>query len=173
MSDTVDIPPRASAASPLGPRVLLRRLREIMAEPASAQARLDRLVRAIASNMVAEVCSIYLRRGGDHLELFATQGLNPDAVHSTCLKWGEGLVGEIAVSSSPLNLQDAPNHPGFSYRPETGEDPFKSFLGVPILRSGRLLGVLVVQNEKERRYSEEEVEALQTVAMVLAEVAAS
>lgn len=152
---------------------MLRRLREIMAEPARAQARLDRLVRTIAANMVADVCSIYLRRAGDQLELFATHGLNSDAVHKTRLRWGEGLVGAIAVSSSPLNLRDAPSHPTFSYRSETGEDPFHSFLGVPILRSGRLLGVLVVQNETERLYTEEEVEALQTVAMVLAEVAAS
>src|SRR5215510_5684465 len=103
-----------------GPRLLLRRMREIMAERASAQARFNRLVSVIAANMVAEVCSIYLRRAGSVLELFATEGLNPAAVHRTRLKKGEGLVGLVAESASPLNLSNAPEHPAFSYRPETG-----------------------------------------------------
>jgi phosphotransferase system enzyme I (PtsP) len=155
------------------PRVLLRRLREIMADGSSAQTRLDKLVALIASNMVAEVCSIYLRRAGNALELFATQGLNPGAVHNTRLRSGQGLVGLVAESAEPVNLSDAPNHPRFAYRPETGEDPYKSFLGVPIVRGGQVYGVLTVQNRAARQYDEEEVEALQTVAMVLAEVVAS
>ena len=155
-----------------GPRLLLRRLREIMAEQTSAQMRLDKLVTVIASNMVAEVCSIYLRRAGKILELFATEGLNRAAVHNTRLKEGEGLVGLVSETAEAVNLSDAPADPHFSYRPETGEDPFKSFLGVPIVRGGQVFGVLVVQNKAERIYAEEEVEALQTVAMVLAEVVA-
>jgi phosphotransferase system enzyme I (PtsP) len=155
-----------------GPRLLLRRLREIMAEQTSAQMRLNKLVTVIASNMVAEVCSIYLRRAGKVLELFATEGLRPDAVHQTRLKEGEGLVGLISETAEAVNLSDAPADPHFSYRPETGEDPFKSFLGVPIVRGGQVFGVLTVQNKAERIYAEEEVEALQTVAMVLAEVVA-
>ena len=155
-----------------GPRLLLRRLREIMAEQTSAQMRLDKLVTVIASNMVAEVCSIYLRRAGKVLELFATEGLNRAAVHNTRLKEGEGLVGLVSETAEAVNLSDAPADPHFSYRPETGEDPFKSFLGVPIVRGGQVFGVLVVQNKAERIYAEEEVEALQTVAMVLAEVVA-
>jgi phosphotransferase system enzyme I (PtsP) len=155
------------------PRVLLRRLREIMADGSSAQTRLDKLVALIASNMVAEVCSIYLRRAGNALELFATQGLNPGAVHNTRLRSGQGLVGLVAETAEPVNLSDAPNHPRFAYRPETGEDPYKSFLGVPIVRGGQVYGVLTVQNRAARQYDEEEVEALQTVAMVLAEVVAS
>ncbi len=155
-----------------GPRLLLRRLREIMAQQASAQARLDRLVALIAANMVAEVCSIYLRRAGNALELFATEGLNPSAVHRTRLKEGEGLVGLVAETAEPVNLSEAPGHPRFAYRPETGEDPFRSFLGVPIVRGGQVYGVLTVQNRAARQYDEEEVEALQTVAMVLAEVVA-
>jgi phosphotransferase system enzyme I (PtsP) len=155
------------------PRVLLRRLREIMADGSSAQTRLDKLVALIASNMVAEVCSIYLRRAGNALELFATQGLNPGAVHNTRLRSGQGLVGLVAEAAEPVNLSDAPNHPRFAYRPETGEDPYKSFLGVPIVRGGQVYGVLTVQNRAARQYDEEEVEALQTVAMVLAEVVAS
>jgi len=155
-----------------GPRLLLRRLREIMAEQTSAQMRLDKLVTVIASNMVAEVCSIYLRRAGKVLELLATEGLRHDAVHQTRLKEGEGLVGLVSETAEAVNLSDAPADPHFSYRPETGEDPFKSFLGVPIVRGGQVFGVLTVQNKAERIYAEEEVEALQTVAMVLAEVVA-
>lgn len=163
------MPPQLVAG---GPRVLLRRLREIMAERQSAQARLDKLVSVIAANMVAEVCSIYLRRAGGALELFATEGLNREAVHRTRLKAGEGLVGLVAENASPLNLSNAPEHPAFSYRPETGEDPFRSFLAVPIVRGERVFGVLTVQNRTARHYDEEEEEALATIAMVLAEVVA-
>ncbi|MEO8896069.1 MAG: phosphoenolpyruvate--protein phosphotransferase [Rhizomicrobium sp.] len=155
-----------------GPRLLLRRLREIMAEQTSAQMRLDKLVGVIASNMVAEVCSIYLRRAGKMLELFATEGLNRAAVHNTRMREGEGLVGMVAQTAEAVNLSDAPSNPHFSYRPETGEDPYKTFLGVPIVRGGQVFGVLTVQNKAERIYAEEEVEALQTVAMELAEVVA-
>jgi len=160
------------AVAAQGPRLLLRRLREIMAEPASAQTRLDKLVAVIAVNMVAEVCSIYLRRAGKIVELFATEGLNRSAVHNTRMREGEGLVGLVAASAEPVNLSDAPSDPHFSYRPETGEDPYKSFLGVPIVRGGQVFGVLTVQNRAAVLYAEEEVEALQTVAMVLAEVVA-
>jgi phosphotransferase system enzyme I (PtsP) len=155
-----------------GPRLLLRRLREIMADRVGAQARLDKLVAVIAANMVAEVCSIYLRRAGSSLELFATEGLNRAAVHNTRMRAGEGLVGLVAETAEPINLSEAPSHPRFSYRPETGEDPFRSFLGVPIVRGGQVYGVLTVQNRAARQYDEEEVEALQTVAMVLAEIVA-
>lgn len=155
-----------------GPRSLLRQIREAMASGGPAQTRLNMVVRIIAQSMVAEVCSIYLRRSTNDLELFATEGLNPLAVHNTTLKPGEGLVGEIMRLGRPLNLSDAPNNPNFSYRPETGEDPFHAFLGVPLLRGGRTIGVLVVQNRTERTYAEEEVEDLQIIAMVLAEMVA-
>src|SRR5215204_2448948 len=156
-----------------GPRVLLRRLREIMAEPVSAQARLDRIVILIAANMVAEVCSVYVMRGDGVLELYATEGLNREAVHLTTMKAGEGLVGLIASTAEPLYLSDAQSHPAFSYKPETGEEIYHAFLGVPLLRAGNTMGVLVVQNRTYRVYAEEEVEALQTTAMVLAEMLAS
>jgi phosphotransferase system enzyme I (PtsP) len=144
-----------------------------MAGAAPAQQRLDMVVRTIARSMVAEVCSIYLRRASGELELFATQGLNPDAVHKTRLGPGEGLVGEVVRLARPISLSDAPSHPSFAYRPETGEDPYHAFLGAPLLRGGRAIGVLVVQNRSERRYDEEEVEDIQTIAMVLAETVAS
>ncbi len=156
-----------------GPRVLLRRLREVMAEPVTAQDKLDRIVVLIAANMVAEVCSTYVLRVDGELELYATEGLNPEAVHQTTMARGEGLVGLVAGAGEPLNISDAQAHPAYSYKPETGEEIFHSFLGVPILRAGNTLGVLVVQNKAHRTYSEEEVEALQTTAMVLAEMIAS
>ena len=155
------------------PRQLLRRLREVMAERESSQARLDKVVVLIASNMVAEVCSLYLRRRDASLELFATEGLNPEAVHNTHLKRGEGLVGLIAEQAEAMQFADAQTHPAFAFRPETGEEIYHSFLGVPILRGGHAIGVLTVQNRTHRTYSDEEVEALQTTAMVLAEMIAS
>ncbi len=158
---------------PGGPRVLLRRLREIMAEPVAAQMRLDRIVILIAANMVSEVCSLYVMRADDALELYATEGLNREAVHLTKLRVGEGLVGLIAENAEPLALSDAQTHRAFSYRPETGEEIYHGFLGVPVLRAGNTLGVLVVQNRAFRVYTEEEVEALQTTSMVLAELIAS
>ena len=164
------------AVTARGPRLLLRQIREALAGAgggAPAQDRLNMVVRIIARSMVAEVCSIYLRRASGELELFATEGLNPEAVHNTRLRPGEGLVGEVARTAAPISLSDAQSHPSFSYRPETGEDPYHAFLGAPLLRGGRAIGVLVVQNRAARRYDEEEVEDIQTIAMVLAETVAS
>ncbi len=158
--------------APAGPRVLLRRLREIMAEPISAQDRLDKIVTQIAANVVAEVCSVYVLRSDGVLELYATEGLKAEAVHHAALRTGQGLVGTIAAEARPLNLPNAQSHPAYRYLPETGEEIYSSFLGVPILRAGRTLGVLVVQNRTHRTYYDEEVEALQTTAMVLAEMLA-
>ena len=163
-------PMRGSSA---GPRLLLRRLREVMAKPVSAQDRLDDIVVQIAFNMVAEVCSVYVLHTDGRLELYATEGLNREAVHLTTMRIDEGLVGLIAATAEPLSLPDAQTHPAFSYRPETGEEIYQSFLGVPVLRGGNTLGVLVVQNRARRIYSEEEIEVLQTTAMLLAEMIAS
>jgi phosphotransferase system, enzyme I, PtsP len=156
-----------------GPRVLLKRLRELMAAPLEPQQRLDRIVDEIAKNMVTEVCSFYVLRSDGVLELFATVGLNQQSVHTAQLRLGEGLVGTIAASAQGLNLSDAQSHPAFAYLPETGEEIYHSFLGVPILRAGRTLGVLVVQNRTMRTYREDEVDALETTGMVLAEMIAS
>ena len=150
-------------------RIIMRRLREIMAEPSDGQSRLDKIVRQIAGLMVAEVSSIYLKRQDGSLELFATEGLNPGAVHNTLLKRGEGLVGRCAELAVPINEPDAQNHPAFAYRPETGEEIYHSFLAVPVLRGGEVLGVLTIQNKTQKEYSDEDVEVLQTTAMVLAE----
>src|SRR5438552_5083170 len=176
MSDVVGNPPGDVPGSSMGhvtaTRRLLRRLRGIMAGSGSAQERLDRIVRVIAAEMVAEVCSAYVRRAGEVIELFATEGPRHEAVHRTRLRVGEGLVGVIAATARPLALSDAQTHPDFAYRPETGEEIYHSLMGVPMLRGGRVLGVLVVQNRTRRSYTEDEVEALQTIAMVLAELAA-
>lgn len=160
--------PREYGAQSL--RRLLSRVRGIMADEGEIQQRLDKIVEIIAAEMVAEVCSLYVRRAGDLLELFATQGLLPAAVHNTHLRVGEGLVGDIAAHKRPLALSDAQSHPNFAYRPETGEEIFHSLMGVPAIRDGRVNGVLVVQNKTQRHYTEEEVETLETVAMVLAEM---
>ena len=150
-------------------RVIMRRLREIMAEAGDGQSRLNKIVRHVAGVMVAEVCSIYLKRRDGSLELFATEGLNPGAVHTTRLKRGEGLVGRCAELGVPVNEPDAQHHPAFSYRPETGEEVYHSLLAVPILRSGQVLGVLVIQNHAFKEYSDDDVETLQATAMVVAE----
>ncbi len=152
-----------------GSRHLLRQLRDLMKAPSSNEQRLKRIVGLIAHNMTAEVCSLYLLRPGDVLELYATKGLKPEAVHMTRLRIGEGLVGVIAARARPLAFADAQSHRNFAYRPETGEEIYHSLMGVPILRSGRLLGVIAVQNVERRDYAAEEVESLETVAMVLAE----
>jgi len=156
-----------------GSRRLLRRLRDVMAASGTAQERLNTIVKIVAADMVAEVCSCYVMRAGEVLELFATEGLRPEAVHRTRLRVGEGLVGVIAATARPLALADAQSHPDFAYRPETGEEIYHSLMGVPILRGGRVLGVLVVQNRTQRHYTEDEIETAQTIAMVLAELAAS
>ncbi len=162
-----------ASLGPGGARRLLKRLRDLMAGGGTGQERLNQTVRIIAADMVAEVCSIYLMRPGEVLELFATQGLKQEAVHKTRLAVGEGLIGDIAAHARPLALADAQSNPNFAYKPETGEEIFHSLMGVPILRGGRVLGVLAVQNRSFREYDEEEIEALQTIAMVLAELAAS
>ena len=151
-------------------RKLLGRLRDAMASDIAGQARLDRITQLIADSMGSEVCSIYLFRDAETLELCATEGLNPEAVHQTRMRLGEGLVGRVARRGQVVNTADAPSAKGFRYMPETGEEIYSSFLGVPVQRLGEKLGVLVVQSKKAREFSEDEVYALEVVAMVLAEM---
>lgn len=161
-----------------GNRRLLARLREMMTVSARAgtdgsRVALRDLAVLVAGELVAEVCTIYAMRPGDMLELVATHGLNPESVGRTRLRVGEGIVGIVAATGQPQNLADAQNHPAFAYRPETGEDPYASLLAVPIRRAGRVLGVLAVQNRAPRGYLDDEVDVLETVAMLLAEVLAA
>ena len=152
------------------PRRLLARLRDLMARGA---APMPELVRLVAAELVSEVCSIYVMRPGEVLELAATEGLRPGAIGSTRLRVGEGIVGLAAATQQSQNLADAQNHPAFAWRPETGEDSFASMLAVPVRRAGRTLGVLAVQNRAPRRYDADEVEVVETVAMLLAELLAA
>ncbi len=160
--------PSAAASA----REILTRLHEVMAARTGAQAKLNQVTGIIAEALKSEVCSIYLLRDGV-LELYATRGLKQEAVHVTKLALGEGLVGTIAANVETLNLDEATSHPDFAYKPETGEELFHSFAGVPIVRREAAVGVLCIQHAEPRRYEEVEIEALQTVAMVLSELIAN
>ncbi|HAA93818.1 MAG TPA: peptidase, partial [Rhodospirillaceae bacterium] len=157
----------------VGSRQMLRQLRDVMAGGGSPAERLDRITRLIAEGMIAEVCSLYVLRGAGPLILYGTEGLRKDAIFRTRLAVGEGLIGTIAERARALALADAQNHPKFAFRPETGEEIFQSLLGVPVLRNGRVQGVLAIQTQLARDFTEEEVETLETVAMVLAEMIAA
>ena len=150
---------------------MLVRLREVMANEGAT--KLPDVARLIASELVTEVCSVYTLRPGDILELAATHGLRADSVGRTRLRVGEGIVGLCAATGQVMNLADAQNHPAFVYRPETGEEPYASLLAVPVRRAGHTVGVLVVQNQIARHYGEDEVEVVETVAMLLAEILAA
>ena len=154
------------------PRAMLREIRALMAEDVAPQARLDGIVERIAGKMAADVSSVYVLRSDRVLELYATRGLNPEAVHISQLAVGEGLVGTIAAAKEPLALAEAQGHPAFRYLPETGEEIYHSFLGVPLLRAGRTLGVLTVQHKEAHEFGPDETEALETVAMLLSELVA-
>lgn len=153
-------------------RRLLARLRDVMAGSGRGEDKLNKIVGLVAAQMKADVCSAYVMRAGEVLELFATEGLNKEAVHKTRLRVGEGIVGDIAAKVQRLAVENAPAYANFAYRPETGEDPFQSMAGVPILRGGKVRGVLVIQHKERRRYSEDVMETLETVAMVVAELVA-
>ena len=148
----------------------MRRLRELMSKVLEPQERLDRIVREVAQNMITEVCSFYLLRPDGVLELLATFGRNPSSVHNAQLQFGQGLVGTIAATAQALNISNAQSHP--AYLSETDEEKYQSFLGVPVLHQGRTLGVLVVQNGAMRNYRDDEIAALETTGMVLAEMIA-
>ena len=154
-------------------RRLLKRLRDLMVQDITVPHKLEKITALVASELGTDVCSLYLLQPGDILELFATYGLKKEAVHETNLRLGEGLVGEIAIQKKSLSFSDAWHHPSFVFKPETGEEPFKSLMGVPILQGANLLGVLVVQTIEEYQYEEDEQEAMETVAMLLAQILAS
>ena len=156
--------------SRLDSRQLLTRLRDTLAEDGDGQQRLDHITQLVAAGVGVEVCSIYLRRDRQTLELCATEGLKQESVHVTRLRYGEGLVGRVANEANPVNADDATTEKGFRYMPETGEEMYSSFLGVPIQRLGEVLGVLVIQSKAQRKYSDDEVYALEVVAMVIAEM---
>lgn len=141
-----------------------------MAGKGTGQDRLDKVVHKIALTMQADVCSVYLVTPKGDLELSATEGLKQEAVHKSRLDPGQGLVGRVATTGLPMNVEEAAKHPDFFYLPETGEEIYHSFTGVPIIRHLQVIGVLVVQNKKPGTFTEMDLETLQTVAMVLAEM---
>ena len=166
-------PPPMAQGRESDSRKLLQRLKSALAEEGAGQERLDHVTQIIAESMETEVCSIYLFRDDETLELCATEGLNAESVHVTRMRIGEGLVGRVAARSRPVNTVDAPSEPGFRYMPETGEEIFSSFLGVPIQRLGDTLGVLVVQSKEKRAFTGDEIYGLEVVAMVIAVIKGS
>lgn len=153
-------------------RDLFRKLRTILrAEGRDQEQALQAIVELIAAQFQSEVCSLYQSdEASDALLLRATKGLRPEAVGRTALGPGEGLVGTIAESRQPLALEDAQADERFAFRPETGEDIYQSFLGVPLIRAYAMLGVLVIQHRERRRYNAEEIEGCETVAQFLSEM---
>ncbi len=161
----------AAKPTAIGARALLRQFARRIPAIDTPGERLATIPRMVAEHMVAEVCSIYLLQDRDTLLLCANHGLNPEAVNRIRMQITEGLVGRVAREGAPVATANAPGEPEFRYIPEIGEEPFLSFLGVPIRRQDRTLGVLVVQNRAARSYEEEDLDALALVALVLAEMA--
>jgi phosphotransferase system enzyme I (PtsP) len=122
--------------------------------------------------MAVDVCSVYLTESDGSHVLMATQGLHPDAVGQVRLVSGEGLVGLVAERAEPVNLENAATHPRFKFIPGSGEEPFRAFLGVPVLHQRELLGVLVAQQKAARQFNEADVSFLFTLAAQLAGVIA-
>ncbi|MDD3669021.1 MAG: phosphoenolpyruvate--protein phosphotransferase [Alphaproteobacteria bacterium] len=154
-------------------REITAELRALMAQELPVQDKLDRVVALIAERLRVDACACYILRPGSMLELYATKGLSPDAVHETFLRVGEGLIGEIALQRKPLAFANAWRHKSFVYKPETKEKAFKSLMGVPLVRENRLLGVLSVQTKKIKNFSADIVEVLETIAMVVSDMLAS
>ncbi len=152
---------------------ILRQLRTITEGQDTLPVKLENIVRLIAEQMSADAASFYIAVDGSRLELFAAYGLNPEAQHRVSFRFGEGLTGEVAQNNRTLNVADAWSHPKFAHKPELGEEQYKSFLGVPLIRWSRSIGVLSVQTREIREFSSLDVEILETVAMVLSEIVSS
>jgi phosphotransferase system enzyme I (PtsP) len=134
---------------------------------------LGSIVRLVQGRFQTAVCSVYvLQPETGELVLGATVGLKPEAVGRVRMPMTEGLTGLVGQTLAPVNVPDAPVHPRFKYFPETGEDPFHSFLGVPLIEGGALQGVLVLQTHERRTFSPGEVRTLVTVAAQLAPLVA-
>ena len=149
---------------------LLLSLNDALASAGDGQQRLDQITGIVADSIGVDVCSIYLHLDAETLELCATTGLRSEAVHKSRLKITEGLVGRISQERTPINTAHAPQERGFRYLPETGEERFSSFLGVPIQRLGQMLGVLAVQTREPRVFETSVVNTLAVVATVIAEM---
>ena len=148
---------------------LLRKIIEgVMGAPSLGEA-MRCLVTKTKESLRADCCSVYLAEPEERrFRLAASDGLSPDAVGRTVLPFGDGLVGFVGSRQELVNLADATVHPCFKYLPETGEDCYRSFLGVPIADQGRLLGVLVIQRRQSRRFDESDESFMVTLAAQLA-----
>ena len=144
---------------------ILRRLVQAVTDAATLDEALTIIVTRIKGTMQTGVCSVYLLdESTDRWLLMATDGLNPSSVRVASLAKTEGLVGTVGSRGELVNLDDAPNHPAFRFLRETGEEIFQSFLGVPIVHQREILGVLVVQQTTQRKFSDDEEALLVTVA---------
>ena len=152
---------------------ILRLLRGITEGQDSISVKLEKIVSVIAEKMNADASACYIAVDDYTLELFAAYGFNAGISHKISLRFGEGLVGEIAQNNRRVMAADAWKHPKFSYKSELGEDELKSFLGVPLIRWGRSIGVLTVQTKDVHEYTPQEIDILETVAMVLSEMVVS
>ena len=152
---------------------VLREMRQITGGQASIQEKLEQIVALIANKMSADAANCYVAIDDYTLELFASYGYNPEVAHKIYLRFSEGLVGEVAQNNRSLAVADAWSHPKFSYKPDLGEENYKSFLGVPLIRWNRAIGVLSVQHREQHEYSAQEIDSLETVAMVLSELVSS
>jgi phosphotransferase system, enzyme I, PtsP len=150
---------------------VLASLRNIVQEVNSARSLgqvLSIIVKEVRSAMQAGVCSVYLFDESDQrYVLMASEGLRIESIGKIRLAMREGLVGLVAAKEEPLNLENADKHPNFAYFEETGESPFHSFLGVPIIHHRKVLGVLVLQQETQRKFGDEEEAFVVTVCAQL------
>lgn len=151
----------------------LKLLREINEEQIAVEDKLNRITKVIAEQMEADGASCFISIDDNYLELFAAYGFNPNAAHRVSFRVGEGLIGNIAKYCRPLAVSDAPSHPKYVYNKEFGEDDYKSFLGVPLIRRNRSVGVLLIENREQREYSAADQEALETIAMFVADIVTS
>jgi len=144
---------------------LLEDVSAIIARSHDLRETLDQITRAVAERMEAEVCSLYILDPKEQqLTLWATTGLNPASVGKVRMTVEEGLTGLVIQKMAPVTVVDAPAHPRYKYFPETGEEHYHSFFGVPVVQRGSPLGVLVVQTLRRRRVSREKVRLLRTIA---------
>lgn len=149
---------------------LLKNIRKCVPLKISAEEKINLIIRQIIQELPVDVCSCYLIRPGDVLELYATMGLNVKAVHETFLRLGEGLIGEIALNRKPQAFENAQEHASYSFKPETNEQHFKSLAGAPILYENMLLGVISIQTKQPFVYPPELLNVLQIIALVMADI---
>ena len=151
---------------------MLDALRQIVHDVAASpgfRAALDLIVSRVSQTLDTEVCSIYLRdRASGRFNFVANEGLNAELVAKFSLPGNQGLVGLVAERAEPINLEDASRHPRYHPVPGLGEEAFSAFLGVPVIHVREVLGVLAVQDREVRRYDEEEVAFLVTLAAQIA-----